>query len=120
MADDRVMRRSLLVAALLVIAPSARADVIPSCPPGQHAQMNPVPAGSMHHAGGSCVPDEPAPPEPAREEPPPEQPEAAHSQPAEAEQPASSGGCSAAAGSSSTAFLLASLGVAALVLRRRR
>ncbi|UJR83727.1 hypothetical protein [Sandaracinus amylolyticus] len=53
------MRTILALAfALLVLAPSARADVIETCPDGQHFESNPVPEGAMHHGGGRCVEDQ--------------------------------------------------------------
>lgn len=50
-----------LVALCLFLPAAARADALPSCPPGTHMVMSPTPPGAMHHGGGGCVPDEVAP-----------------------------------------------------------
>ncbi len=107
----------IVIALLILVAPAmSRADALPSCPPGQHMQANPIPPGAMHHAGATCVADEPG---PATDTPPPEQPSVEPAPPAQTEAPASSGGCSASPRSSGGAPL-ACLGLLALALRRRR
>lgn len=130
---------------VLALAPSARADALPMCPPGTHMVTNPTPPGAMHHGGARCEPGGPAlptetPPE-APEAPeapvgtspsetPPTTPEAAlptapastESVPAaSAEEPAPSGMCSAHhAARAGGPFALAALGSALLLARRRR
>jgi len=48
------MKRCLLTAAFLLLPSFARADAMPSCPPGQHLVHNPATPGSGHHGGGHC------------------------------------------------------------------
>jgi MYXO-CTERM domain-containing protein len=48
------MKAALLTVTLLFVAASARADAMPSCPPGQHVVHNPATPGSGHHGGGHC------------------------------------------------------------------
>lgn len=105
------MRSRLLAVALVLCLPAiASADMIPSCPPGQHAQMNPVPPGAMHHAGGSCVADPQ--PEPAPPEAQPSEVVADEAAPA-----AQGGGCSVG-GRSSGAAWIAFAGLVLFAVRR--
>ena len=135
------MRLSVLTAAsalllLLCIAPSARADSLPSCPPGQRMDCHP---SNHHHGCGGCVAIEPVedePPEPdGHEEPAPtaDEPAPATDEPAPStDEPAASetsdeeddggGGCSVGTAASlgalwvMTPFLLV---LGATRLRRR-
>jgi len=113
--EHRAMQSRLLAVALVLSLPAiASADMIPSCPPGQHAQMNPVPPGAMHHAGGSCVAD-------AQAEPAPPAPEAQPSEVAahdDAAPAAQGGGCSVG-GRSSGAAWIAFAGLLLAAVRRR-
>jgi hypothetical protein len=68
-----------LVCSSLLWSSLAFGDAMPSCPPGETVQMNPVQPGAMHHAGGKCVPD-------PNYKPKPEPPKLTPEQEAEAKQ----------------------------------
>lgn len=120
------MRTALLSLVLVAISCSiARADVIPSCPPGQHLVMNPVAPGAMHHGGGGCVADTAPPPDAVETEAEPAQTRTgpAHSlgeAPETAEAPSSSGGCSVGATHARSRLGLGGLFLLALAVARRR
>lgn len=107
---------TLSISLVLLTASHASADVIPTCPPGQHVVMSPTPPGAMHHGGGGCRPDEPgsAPTTTASESAPPA------SSSTNAAPQGSGGACAIDRRASGTLPGLALLALLGALARRRR
>jgi hypothetical protein len=99
----------LLIAALTLggLVASARADAIGPCGPGERVVMNATAPGAMHHGGFHCEPTSAPPP-------------SASPPPATSASASSTSGLCGVAHDAPSAWLPVSIGLAALVLSRRR